>query len=100
MWLAVRNGAHLSDGWAQKLAHSSSNLDSFPISIMLRAQPAKEEQGAAIWGNFRDNCLCSVARRKPATSYDNFLRDIGARYVKGYTAPTFADLFENAPFTE
>ena len=45
-------------------------------------------------------CLCSVVRRKPATSYDNFLRDIGARYVKGYTAPTFADLFENAPFTE
>ena len=45
-------------------------------------------------------CLCSVVRRKPATSYDNFLRDIGARYVNGYTAPTFADLFENAPFTE
>jgi hypothetical protein len=22
MWLAVRDGAHLSDGWAQKLAHS------------------------------------------------------------------------------
>jgi hypothetical protein len=26
MWLAVRNGAHLSDGWAQKLAHSSSRF--------------------------------------------------------------------------
>jgi hypothetical protein len=22
MWLAVRDGAHLSDGWAQKSAHS------------------------------------------------------------------------------
>ena len=48
---------------------------------------------------FRD-CLCVVVRRKPATSYDNFLRDFGARYVKGYTAPSFADLFENAHFAE
>ena len=48
---------------------------------------------------FQD-CLCNVVRQKPATSYDNFLRDIGTRYVKGYTAPTFADLYESAPFTE
>ena len=45
-------------------------------------------------------CLCGVARRKPATTYDNTLRDLGARYVKGYRAPSVADLFENAPFTE
>ena len=38
--------------------------------------------------------------QKPTTSYDNCLRDIGTRYVEGYTAPTFADLFENAAFTE
>jgi hypothetical protein len=44
--------------------------------------------------------LCGVVRRKPATSYDNSLRDLGTRYVKGYTAPSVADLFENAPFTE
>lgn len=46
------------------------------------------------------NCLCSVVRQKPSTSYDNVLRDIGTRYVEGYTAPTFADLLENAPFAE
>jgi hypothetical protein len=45
-------------------------------------------------------CLCSVVRQKPATSYDNLLRDIGTRYVKSYTAPTFAELLENAPFPE
>ncbi|SRR5712692_6428325 len=45
-------------------------------------------------------CLCGVVRRKPGTSYDNFLRDLGTRYVKGYTAPSAADLLENAPFTE
>jgi HD domain len=46
------------------------------------------------------DCLCGVVRQKPATSYDNILRDIGARYVQGYTAPSVADLVENAPFTE
>lgn len=44
--------------------------------------------------------LCGVVRRKPATSYDNILRDIGTGYVKGYTVPTFAGLLENAPFPE
>jgi HD domain len=44
--------------------------------------------------------LCSLVCQKPATSYDNFLRDIGTRYVRGYRAPTFDDLLENAPFTE
>ena len=46
------------------------------------------------------DCLCGVVRRKPATSYDNSLRDLGTRYVEGYAAPNVADLFENAPFTE
>ena len=45
-------------------------------------------------------CLCDVVRRKPATTYDNTLRDLGTRYVKGYTAPSVADLFENVPFSE
>ena len=45
-------------------------------------------------------CLCGVVRRKPATTYDNTLRDLGTRYVNGYTAPSVADLFENAPFNE
>jgi len=48
---------------------------------------------------FKD-CLCSVVRKKPTTSYDNPLRDVGTRYVHGYAAPSFADLLENAPFTD
>jgi hypothetical protein len=44
--------------------------------------------------------LCNVVRRKPATCYDNSLRDIGIRYVKGFNAPSSADFLENAPFTE
>jgi HD superfamily phosphodiesterase len=46
------------------------------------------------------DCLCGVVRRKPATSYDNSLRDLGTRYVEGYAAPSVADLLENAPFNE
>ena len=45
-------------------------------------------------------CLCSVVRRKPATSFDNVLRDFGIRYVEGFRPPSFADLFANAPFSE
>jgi hypothetical protein len=48
---------------------------------------------------FRD-CLSGIVRRKPATTYDNVLRDIGVRYVEGFAAPSFADLLENAPFAE
>ena len=44
--------------------------------------------------------LCNVVRKKPATSFDNVLRDFGTRYVEGFTAPSFADLFANAPFSE
>src|SRR6266404_5851736 len=43
--------------------------------------------------------LCSVVRRKAATSFDNVLRDFGSRYIEGFTAPSFADLFANAPFS-
>ena len=48
---------------------------------------------------FRDS-LCGVIRRKPATSYDNSLKEFGARYEEGYTAPNVTDIFENAPFKE
>ena len=45
-------------------------------------------------------CLCNVVRRKPATSFDNVLRDFGSRYVEGFTPPNFADLVADAPFSE
>jgi hypothetical protein len=45
-------------------------------------------------------CLCNIIRRKPATTFDNVLRDFGSRYVEGYKAPNSADLLTNAPFSE
>jgi hypothetical protein len=50
--------------------------------------------------NLLKACLCNVVRRKPATSYDNILRDFGSRHVEGFKAPSFADIVENAPFSE
>src|SRR6266566_6970164 len=44
--------------------------------------------------------LCSIVRRKPATSFDNILRDFGTRYVEGFTPPNFADVVANSPFSE
>jgi HD domain-containing protein len=45
-------------------------------------------------------CLCSVVRRKPGSTYDNSLRDIGIRYVEGFATPSSVDFIENAPFAE
>jgi hypothetical protein len=45
-------------------------------------------------------CLCSVVRRKPGTTYDNSLRDIGIRYIEGFATPSSVDFIENAPFAE
>ena len=44
------------------------------------------------------NCLCAVVRRKPATTYDNFMRDFGERYVPGYQARSSVDRLNAAPF--
>ncbi len=44
--------------------------------------------------------LCGVVRNKPQTTYDNFVRDFGERYVAGYKAPSGADWIQNAPFAE
>jgi len=37
---------------------------------------------------------------KPETTYDNFARDFGARFVTGYEAPSSVDFLMNAPFQE
>src|ERR1700682_5733388 len=44
--------------------------------------------------------LCNIVRRKPATSFDNILRDFGTRYIEGFTPPNFADVVANSAFSE
>ena len=50
--------------------------------------------------NQLQSSLCNIVRRKPATSFDNILRDFGSRYVDGFAPPNFADVVANAPFSE
>jgi hypothetical protein len=45
-------------------------------------------------------CFCHIARTKPETTYDNFVRNFGERFVDGYTAPSVVDLLDAAPFAE
>ena len=48
---------------------------------------------------FADAC-CHLVAAKPETSYDNFLRDFGERFVPGYKTVSTVDLLMNAPFEE
>jgi hypothetical protein len=43
---------------------------------------------------------CRLVTQRPETSYDNFLRDFGERFVPGYKAVSTVDLLMNAPFDE
>ena len=48
---------------------------------------------------FAETC-CQLVKARPGTSYDNFLRDFGERFVPGYKAVSTVDLLMNAPFDE
>jgi hypothetical protein len=48
---------------------------------------------------FAETC-CRLVTEKPETSYDNFLRDFGERFVPGYKGVSTVDLLMNAPFEE
>jgi HD domain len=45
-------------------------------------------------------CFCCIARSHPETTYDNFARDFGERFVPGYKAPSAVDLVMHTPFDE
>jgi hypothetical protein len=45
-------------------------------------------------------CFCHIAKANPETTYDNFVRDFGERFVAGYKAPSSADFVANAPFDD
>src|SRR3954466_13699547 len=48
---------------------------------------------------FADTC-CRLVTARPETTYDNFLRDFGERFVPGYKSVSTVDLLMNAPFDE
>lgn len=44
--------------------------------------------------------VCGIVETRPSTTYDNFARDFGERYVPGYKRPSTVDLLMNSPFKE
>ena len=48
---------------------------------------------------FKDS-VCRIVKTKPETTYDNFARDFGERFVPGYQRPSTVDYLMNAPFED
>jgi hypothetical protein len=44
--------------------------------------------------------VCGIVETRPSTTYDNFARDFGERFVPGYTRPSTVDLLLSSPFSE
>ena len=44
--------------------------------------------------------ICGIVQSRPATTYDNFARDFGERFVPGYQRPSTVDFLMNSPFEE
>jgi hypothetical protein len=44
--------------------------------------------------------VCGIVKSKPETTYDNFARDFGERFVPGYKPPSTVDYLLNSPFKE
>lgn len=45
-------------------------------------------------------CAIHQAKTKPETTYDNFIRDYGHRFVSGYPSPNWVDSIAGAPYAE
>src|ERR1043166_3219754 len=44
--------------------------------------------------------VCRIVETRPTTTFDNFARDFGERFVPGYKPPSTVDFLINAPFQE
>jgi HD domain-containing protein len=44
--------------------------------------------------------VCRIVQTRPETTYDNFARDFGERFVPGYKPPSTVDFLMNGPFEE
>ena len=44
--------------------------------------------------------VCRVVKTRPESTYDNFARDFGERFLPGYKAKSSVDYLMNAPFEE
>jgi hypothetical protein len=79
------------------LDYGGFGIESIPpadLSTILAAYPRLQMKHA-----FAETCRQYVTAQ-PETSYDNFLRDFGERFLPGYQRVSAVDLLMNAPFDE
>lgn len=72
-------------------------IERIPAGVMddiLRAFPRLQMKR-----EFTD-AVCVLCSARPQTTYDNFTRDFGVRFVPGYQPPSLADALLDAPFAE
>src|SRR5215467_3103535 len=46
------------------------------------------------------HAVCRIVEARPATTYDNFARDFGERFVQGYQPASTVDYLQYSPFRE
>lgn len=46
------------------------------------------------------HAVCGIVEARPETTYDNFARDFGERFVPDYRPPSMVDVLMEAPFDE
>jgi hypothetical protein len=44
--------------------------------------------------------VCRIVETRPISTYDNFARDFGERFVRGYKWPSTVDFLTHSPFNE
>jgi len=44
--------------------------------------------------------VCRIVETRPASTYDNFAREFGERFVPGYQRPSVVDFLTDSPFSE
>ena len=50
--------------------------------------------------NALTTCLCDIARKYPATTWESFIADFGGRYLPEYRRPSIVDFLLHSPFPE
>jgi HD domain len=75
-------------GWGYELLTQSQ------ISTIVEAFPRLEMKQRFT------QAVCRIVESRPQTTYDNFARDFGDRFVPGYKRPSTVDFLLNAPFGE
>lgn len=71
-----------------------ATLDPAEIAAVVTAVPRLDMKRAFA------ACALHLAETRPETTYENFIRDFGERFVPGYAPPSWVDAIAGGPFEE